>query len=110
MKNNQVISLDQNQSEYHNKIGRGQKTQTAEKKVLGQGMTEYIIIVALIAVSAIGVYKFFGQTVRAQMAGISKELAGESATREIKAASNASKSASTEANAEKNLKSYSGGN
>ena len=82
----------------------------SQKKILGQGMTEYIIIVALIAVSAIGVYKFFGQTVRAQMAGISKELAGESATREIKAAVNASKNAMTEASDEKNLKTYSGGN
>jgi Flp pilus assembly pilin Flp len=29
----------------------------------GQGMTEYIIIVALIAVAAIAVYQFFGQTI-----------------------------------------------
>ena len=29
----------------------------------GQGMTEYIIIIALIAIAAIGVYSFFGQTV-----------------------------------------------
>ena len=34
---------------------------------LVQGMTEYIIIVALIAVSAIGVYSFFGQTIRNQV-------------------------------------------
>jgi Flp pilus assembly protein CpaB len=27
-------------------------------------MTEYIIIIALIAIAAIGVYSFFGQTVR----------------------------------------------
>jgi len=30
----------------------------------GQGMTEYIIIVALIAVAAIGVYRLFGDTLR----------------------------------------------
>ncbi|MFT5047476.1 MAG: Flp pilus assembly pilin Flp, partial [Porticoccaceae bacterium] len=29
-------------------------------KQLGQGMTEYIIIVALIAIAAIAVYGFFG--------------------------------------------------
>ena len=34
------------------------------KQQKGQGMTEYIIIVALIAVSAIGVYSLFGQTIR----------------------------------------------
>jgi len=28
----------------------------------GQGMTEYLIVVALISVAAIGVYSFFGQT------------------------------------------------
>ena len=30
----------------------------------GQGMTEYIIIVAMIAVAAIAVYQYFGQTKR----------------------------------------------
>ncbi len=34
----------------------------------GQGMTEYIIIVALVAIAAIGVYTAFGHTVRGQMA------------------------------------------
>ena len=33
---------------------------------LGQGMTEYLIIVALIAIAAIGVYSFFGQTAQQQ--------------------------------------------
>ena len=42
----------------------------------GQGMTEYIIIVALIAVAAIAVYQFFGQVVRSQTAAIAHEVAG----------------------------------
>ena len=46
----------------------------------GQGMTEYIIIVALIAVAAIAVYQFFGQTIRSQTAGIALEVSGQSAT------------------------------
>ncbi len=79
-------------------------------KILGQGMTEYIIIVALIAVSAIGVYKFFGQTVRNQMAGLSKELSGQSAANEIKAASNSSTKAASEGTSTKTLSTYSGGN
>lgn len=45
----------------------------------GQGMTEYIIIVALIAIAAIAVFTFFGSTVRSQMGGIAKELSGQSA-------------------------------
>ena len=46
-------------------------------KQLGQGMTEYIIIVALIAIAAIAVYSIFGDTVRTQVGNMSKELAGK---------------------------------
>jgi Flp pilus assembly pilin Flp len=46
---------------------------------LGQGMTEYIIIVALIAVAAIAAFQFFGQTIRSQTSGIANEVAGKSA-------------------------------
>jgi Flp pilus assembly pilin Flp len=45
----------------------------------GQGMTEYIIVVALIAIAAIGVYTAFGKTVRGQMAVSAQALAGNSA-------------------------------
>ena len=47
-------------------------------KQLGQGMTEYIIIVALIAIAAIAVYGLFGDTVRQQMGIMTGELAGSS--------------------------------
>ena len=42
----------------------------------GQGMSEYIIIVALIAIAAIGVYTAFGKTVRGQMAVTAQALGG----------------------------------
>ena len=42
----------------------------------GQGMTEYIIIVALVAIAAIAVYSFFGKTVRGQMDNITSQLSG----------------------------------
>jgi Flp pilus assembly pilin Flp len=45
-------------------------------KQLGQGMTEYIIIVALIAVAAITVYNIFGDTVRGQVGDMAAELGG----------------------------------
>ena len=51
----------------------------ARRKSLGQGMTEYIVIVALVGVAAIGVYSFLGQSVRGATAGIALELAGENA-------------------------------
>ena len=45
----------------------------------GQGMMEYIIIAALIAVAAIGIYSAWGRTTRLQSAGIAQELAGKTA-------------------------------
>ena len=42
----------------------------------GQGMTEYIIIVALVAVAAISVYNLFGDTVRGQVGDLAAELGG----------------------------------
>ena len=43
---------------------------------LGQGMTEYIIIVALIAVAAIGVYQAFGDIIRGQTSVAASTIAG----------------------------------
>jgi len=45
----------------------------------GQGMMEYIIIAALIAIASIAVYSAFGKTVRNQSAGLAKELSGNKA-------------------------------
>jgi hypothetical protein len=72
----------------------------------GQGMMEYIIIVALIAVSAIGVYAMFGRTVRNQTAGIANEMAGQDASAQISAASSAAAAAASTANTAKNMSSY----
>ena len=73
---------------------------------LGQGMTEYIVIVALIAVAAIAVYQFFGQTIRSQTAGIAKEVAGQSASSSISNAQTAADSAETEGTTKKGLDKY----
>lgn len=43
----------------------------------GQGMTEYIIIVALIAIAAIGVITLFGNNIRALFGAASDATAGE---------------------------------
>ena len=47
----------------------------------GQGMTEYIIIVALIAIAAIGVVTIFGDNIRDLFAGATNALAGETAVK-----------------------------
>lgn len=48
-------------------------------KSFGQGMTEYIIIVALIAIAAIAVYALFGDTLRTQAGNIATTLSGGTA-------------------------------
>ena len=49
-------------------------------KQLGQGMTEYIIIVALVAIAAIGAYTFFGDAVKQTLGTVADELTGTDAT------------------------------
>jgi Tfp pilus assembly protein FimT len=72
----------------------------------GQGMTEYIIVVAVVAVAAIGVYSMLGQTIRNQTAGIAQEISGNDAGAALNAASSAAASARTQANVRKDLKNY----
>ncbi|MCL1037373.1 pilus assembly protein [Shewanella submarina] len=50
-----------------------------KRKQKGQGMTEYIIIVALIAIAAIGAFTMFGDVVRNQTASMAAELSGDGA-------------------------------
>jgi type IV pilus assembly protein PilA len=73
----------------------------------GQGMTEYIIIVALVAVAAIAVYQYLGQVLRSQTAAVARELAGEDGTQQTRSAKSASQGAKDQAKA-KSLKSFTG--
>ncbi|WP_108946185.1 Flp family type IVb pilin [Shewanella halifaxensis] len=78
-------------------------------KQFGQGMTEYIIIVALIAVSAIGVYSFFGKTIRNQVAGLATEISGQDSSGQINNAQTSAGAANTVANKDYNLGTYNEG-
>ena len=49
---------------------------SSRTKQLGQGMSEYLIIVAMIAIAAIGVVGAFGDVVEDQISGMAVELAG----------------------------------
>jgi Flp pilus assembly pilin Flp len=75
----------------------------------GQGMTEYIIIVALIAIAAIGVFTFFGGTVRSQVAGMAQELSGKQDASQMinRAGTNAGK-AQSQADKDKGMAAYNG--
>ena len=62
----------------------------------GQGMSEYLIIVALIAIAAIGVVTVFGRDIRELFAGTTNSLAGNQTTNTaVKANVKANKSLKT---------------
>lgn len=85
------------------------KPKLCVQRQLGQGMTEYIIIVALIAVAAIAAFQFFGQTIRSQTSGIANEVSGQSATTAITAAKTAATKTDAE-QAKKGLDNYGSAN
>ncbi len=74
----------------------------------GQGMTEYIIIVAVIAIAAIAAFAYFGKTVKHQTAAMSASLAGDTskAKADVKAAGKSAVSAEDEAKKATSLKNY----
>ncbi|RUO31345.1 pilus assembly protein [Aliidiomarina sanyensis] len=72
----------------------------------GQGMTEYIVILALVVVAAIGVYSYFGKTVRHQVAGVAQEISGQSASQQLQSAGESANAAVNRANPEYNLSNY----
>ena len=75
----------------------------------GQGMTEYIIIVALIAIGAIGVYTAFGDVVRGQTGTIASSLGGATDATATALRDSGTTAAGT-ASTTKNLKNYETGN
>ncbi len=89
----------------HGRLTRPQPQPHASQR--GQGMTEYLIIVALIAVAAIAVYQLFGQVVRSQTAAMAREIAGEDGSSENSVAQSAAKSASSQT-ASRSLKAFTG--
>ena len=76
------------------------------RKQFGQGMTEYIIIVALIAIAAIATYSIFGKGIRSQVGNMTKEITGGEAAD----VSGVGGEAATEAAKKKSLSNYGAGN
>ena len=80
------------------------------KNVRGQGMSEYLIIVALIAVAGIAVMGLFGGAARNQVAGMALEISGQEGKASITNAQGDATAAATDANVAKSLNNYTGGN
>ncbi|MCF6226950.1 MAG: pilus assembly protein [Xanthomonadales bacterium] len=74
---------------------------------LGQGMTEYIIITALIAIAAIGAFTLFGKTVRTQVGAMAQEMGGTDASASLSAATTSGTKAKTTAETDVTLGDYS---
>ncbi|WP_457577929.1 hypothetical protein [Desulfomarina sp.] len=74
----------------------------------GQGMTEYIIIVAVVALACVAAFSYFGKTVRNQTAAMSESLAGDTgaAGDAIGAAKDSADQAATEGGTDVTLKDY----
>jgi hypothetical protein len=83
---------------------------TSLRKARGQGMTEYIVIVALIGVAAIGAYSFLGSRSAAPPAALALEIAGEDAKGGIDEAKKASDEAVQASQSKATLKDYNASN
>jgi type IV pilus assembly protein PilA len=73
------------------------------KKQRGQGMTEYIIIVALIAIAAIGVYSAYGNVVKGQVGAMAAELGGKTGAQAAGKAADQAQQANTRGDAKHDL-------
>jgi Flp pilus assembly pilin Flp len=88
-------------------------TNTLSKRVIGrkqrgQGMTEYIIIVALIAIAAIAVFSGFGGAIKGEVGQITGGLTGDKTQIDDgkKRAEDGSKAAHDSAQKKNNMKKY----
>jgi len=72
----------------------------------GQGMSEYIIITALIAVAGIGIFSAFGDTISSQAAAMAREMAGQDGSDQIDQADNNSQRAADRAGQEDTLQNF----
>jgi pilus assembly protein Flp/PilA len=79
---------------------------TFKRRQFGQGMTEYIIIVALVAIAGIAVWAAFGNVAEEQVASISLELSGKDGKGEITKAQAAADKGVGKANATQDLSNY----
>ena len=83
---------------------------TGSARQKGQGMTEYLIVVALIAVAGIGVYRFFGDTIRSQVAGMAQEVSGQSSAGMITQAQGRATQAAAAGTTQKTMATYNANN
>ena len=72
----------------------------------GQGMSEYVIITALIAVAGIGIFSAFGDTISSQAAAMAREMAGQDGSSQVDQADSDSQRAADRASQEETLQNF----
>lgn len=77
-------------------INSGEKAAICNQQS-GQGMSEYIIITALIAVAGIGIFSAFGDTISSQAAAMAREMAGQDGSTQVQQADDDSQRAADRA-------------
>ena len=78
----------------------------ARRHQQGQGMSEYIIITALIAVAGIGIFSAFGDTISSQAAAMAREMAGQDGSSQVDQADSDSQRAADRASQEETLQNF----
>jgi len=79
---------------------------TLPRRITGQGMTEYIIVVALVALAAVTAVGLFGDTIQASFGALGKTLVGENKAPALAAGNTAADGAIQEAGTASTLKDY----
>lgn len=76
------------------------------RRIKGQGLTEYIIIVALIAIASIVAVSFFGSSVKASFLSLGSDLVGGEAVNRTEIVQENFNAAEEKAKAKVTLKNY----
>ncbi len=80
------------------------------KNVRGQGMSEYLIIVALLAVAGITTFGLLSGSARHQVASIAAEISGGSGAAQTTAATTDAGNAAADANTSRGMDQFTGRN
>ena len=84
----------------------GKKRQRPLHRQAGQGMAEYIIIVALVAVAGLATWELVGSSIGQSAAGVASAIAGTDASAIRNQAQATATAASTQAQETENLSNY----
>lgn len=76
------------------------------KRLTGQGLTEYVIIIAIIAIAAIGATSFFGDSIKASFLALGSELTGNTKVDMVQETSTALSKAKNDTNTATTLRNY----